>query len=66
MKIPGSRSATTTPLLWLSGFVFLTTLASWSQLTPSTTEIESPDLNLILQRLEDVYHQDPAQSRAYE
>lgn len=66
MKIPGSRSATATPLLWLSGLVFLTTLASWSQVTPSTAEIESPDLNRILQRLEDVYHQDPAQSRAYE
>jgi hypothetical protein len=31
----------------------------------STPEIESPDLNLILQRMEDVQHQDPAQSRAY-
>ena len=31
----------------------------------STPEIESPDLNLILQRLEDVQHEDPAQSRPY-
>jgi hypothetical protein len=32
----------------------------------STAEIKSPDLNLILQRLEDVQHQDPAQSQPYE
>src|SRR4029077_1715313 len=32
----------------------------------STAEIQSPDLNLILQRLEDIQHQDPAQSRPYE
>jgi hypothetical protein len=42
------------------------TLASSSQVPSSTTEIEPPDLNLILQRLEDVQHQDPAQSRPYE
>jgi hypothetical protein len=32
----------------------------------STAEIKSPDLNLVLQHLEDVQHQDPAQSRPYE
>jgi hypothetical protein len=42
------------------------TLASSSQVPSSTTEIEPPDLNLILQRLEDVQHHDPAQSRPYE
>lgn len=52
--------------LWLPGLVFLATLASSSQVTPSTAEIKSPDLNLILQRLEDIQHQDPAQSRSYE
>ena len=57
---------TATPRLWLSGLVFLATLASASQAVPSTVEIESPDLNLILQRLEDIQHQDPAQSRPYE
>jgi hypothetical protein len=41
-------------------------LASSSQVPSSTTEIKSPDLNLILQRLEDIQHHDPAQSRAYE
>jgi hypothetical protein len=46
--------------------VFMATLASWSQMPSSTPEIESPDLNLILPRLEEVQHQDPAQSRPYE
>ena len=52
--------------LWLPGLVFLATLASSSQVPSSTAEIESPDLNLILQRLEDIQHQDPALSRPYE
>jgi hypothetical protein len=53
-------------LLWLLVLIFLATLASSSQLPTSTAEIESPDLNLILQRLEDAQHQNPAQSRPYE
>ena len=60
------RTKTTTPRLCLSGFVLLATLASSSQITSSTAEIQSPDLNLILQRLEDIQHQDPAQARPYE
>ena len=44
----------------------MATLASSSQVTSPTAEIKSPDLNLILQRLEDIQHQDPAQSRPYE
>lgn len=52
--------------LWLPVLVFLATLTSPSQVPSSTPEIGSPDLNLILQRLEDVQHQDPAQSRPYE
>jgi hypothetical protein len=56
---------TPTARLWLPVIVFLTTLASSSH-APSTSEIQSPDLNLILQGLEDVQHQDPAQSRPYE
>jgi hypothetical protein len=55
-----------TPSLWLPALVFLATLPSGSQVTRSTAEIEPPDLNLILQRLEDVQHQDPALSRTYE
>ena len=55
-----------TLIVWLPVLVFLATLPSPSQVTPSTAEIESPDLNLILQRLEDIQHQDPAQARPYE
>jgi hypothetical protein len=44
----------------------LATLASSSHVTPSTAEIKSPDLTLILQRMEDIQHQEPAQSRPYE
>jgi hypothetical protein len=55
-----------TPRLWLPVLVFLATLASSSQVPSSIAEIKSPDLNLILQRLEDVQHQDPAQSRPYD
>ena len=60
------RAKALTPRLWLSGFVLLSTLASPSQVASSTAEIKSPDMNLILQRLEDIQHQDPAQSRPYE
>ena len=42
----------------------MATLASSSQVTSSTAEV--PDLNLILQRMEDILHRDPAQSLPYE
>jgi len=54
------------PRLWLPVVVFVATLAASLQAPSSTPEIQSPDLNLILQGLEDVQHQDPAQSRPYE
>jgi hypothetical protein len=54
-----------TPRLWLPVLVFLAMGAS-SQRPSLTAETKPPDLNLILQRLEDVQHQDPAQSRPYE
>jgi hypothetical protein len=57
---------TAMPGPWLPVLVFLITLASSSQPPLSIAEIKSPDLNLILQRLEEVQHQDPAQSRPYE
>src|SRR5579864_6421064 len=60
------QANTVTPRLWLPGLFFLATLASSSQVTPSTAEIKPPDLPLILQHLEDIQHQDPAQSRPYE
>jgi hypothetical protein len=56
----------TTPRLWLPILVFVATAASSSQATSSKAEIKPPDLNLILQRLEDVQHQDPAESRPNE
>jgi hypothetical protein len=55
-----------TSRLWLPIVVFLATLASSSKVPSSTADIESLDLNLILQRLEEAQHQDPAQSRPYE
>jgi hypothetical protein len=54
------------PRLWLPVFVFLATLTLSPQVLSSTTEVRPPDLNVILQRLEDVQHQDPAESRPYE
>jgi hypothetical protein len=57
---------TRTPRLWLLVLLLLAKLASSSQVPSSTDELKSSDLNLILQRLEDVQHQDPAQSRPYE
>ena len=53
-------------LVCLPCLVFLATLCSSSQVTPSTGKIKSPDLDVILQRLEDNQHRDPAQSRPYE
>ena len=60
------NTLTATPRLWFPVIVFLATLASSSQAPSAPSEIKSPDLNLILQRLEEVQHQDPAQSRPYE
>jgi len=54
------------PSLWLSGLVVLATIASSSQAIPSTAGISSPDLDLILQHIEDIQHQDPTLSRPYE
>jgi len=60
------RITAASPMLWLSGLVLLATLASSSQITLSTAEIKPSDLDMILQRLEDIQHQDPAQSQPYE
>ena len=55
-----------TTKLWLSMLVFFATLASLAQMPSSTAKIQGPDLNLVVQRMQDVQHQDPAQLRAYE
>lgn len=60
-----SHLKTARPRLWLPGLVFFA-LASTSQVIPSGAQVKSPDLNLILQRMEDIQHQDPARSRPYE
>ncbi len=58
-------TTTPRPRLWLP-LVCLATVVSSSLVPSATAETKSPDLNLILQRLEDVQHQDPAESRPYE
>jgi len=60
------NTPTATPRLLFPVIVFLATLASSLQAPSPPAEIKSPDLNLILQHLEEVQHQDPAQSRPYE
>jgi hypothetical protein len=58
------------PGFWLPVLIFVATVASSAQAPSSSSsspsEVKPPDLNLILQRLEDVQHQDPAESRPYE
>jgi len=58
-------SMRTTLGFFLPTFIFLATVVSSSP-APFTAETKPPDLNLIVQRLEDVQHQDPAESRPYE
>ena len=65
-RISLRHTRTATPRLWLASLVLFATLASSAQVTAPTAEINSPDLNLVLQRLEDIQHQDPAQARPYE
>jgi len=60
------RTKTAPRMFWLSGLVLSATLPLSSQLTSSTVEINPPDLGMILQRMEDIQHQNPAQSRPYE
>ena len=45
--------------------ILLAAIASFPQ-SPATIELQPPDLNLLVQRLEDAEHQDPARSRPYE
>lgn len=52
--------------LWLPILVLLARVAVSAQEISSTAEITSPDLTVILQRVEDVQNQNPAQSQPYE
>ncbi len=59
----------TQSVIWafrLSALVLLSAIPLASQITSSISETKPPDLDLILQRIEDAQHQDPAQSRPYE
>ncbi len=60
------RNQTVTPRLWLTGLIVLAALTASSQVSPSATDIKSPELNVILETLEDIQHRDPTQSRPYE
>ncbi len=61
------RSATaTTPKWWLPVFVFLLTVGYSSLLPSAQVETTPPDLNLILQQVEEVEHQNPALFRPHE
>ena len=60
------NTPTATARLWFPVIVFLASPASSSQVPSASSEITAPDLNLILQHVEEVQHKDPAQSRPYE
>ena len=65
--IPTMRRTQSVPrTFWLSALVLLSAIPLASQITSSTSEIKPPDLDLILQRIEDAQHQNPAQSQPYE
>jgi hypothetical protein len=51
---------------WLSALVLLSAIPLASQATSSPAEIKPADLDLMLQRIEDAQHQNPAQSQPYE
>jgi hypothetical protein len=59
----GTNNAAT--IVWLPVLVLVATTVS-AQVPLSTAVTKSPDLNLILQRMEDVEHRDAAQSRRYD
>ncbi len=64
--IPTMRRIQSVPwAFWLSALVLLSAIPLASQITSSTSETKPPDLDLILQRIEDVQHQNPAQSQPY-
>src|ERR1035438_5318541 len=60
------RTHTVLWAFWLSALVVLSAVPLASQITSPTSEIKPPDLDVILQRIEDAQHQNPAQSRPYE
>ena len=59
------RTPSVLSAFWLSALVVVWAIPLASQITSSTSESPPPDLDLILQRIEDVQHHNPAQSRPY-
>lgn len=59
------RTPSVLSAFWLSALVVAWAIPLASQIASSTSESPPPDLDLILQRIEDVQHQNPAQSRPY-
>jgi hypothetical protein len=53
-------------MFWLAGLVLLAALPLSSQVTSSTAETKSPDLDPIPQSMEDAQRPNPAQSRPYQ
>ena len=60
------RTQSVLSAFWLSALVLLSAIPLASQINSSTSVIRPPDLDLILQRIEDAQHQNLAQSRPYE
>jgi len=60
------RTQAVPPMFWFSVPLLLAALPLWSQAPSSTAEIKSPDLDSILEHMEDAEHPTPAQSRPYQ
>ena len=59
-KVIPTMSAISFCAFWLSALVPLSAITLASQITSSTAEMNLPDMNLILQGIEDAQHQNPA------
>jgi hypothetical protein len=59
------RTPSVLSAFWSSALVVVWAIPLASQIASSTSESPPPDLDLILQRIEDAQHQNPAQSRPY-
>jgi hypothetical protein len=66
MAHEAKNTTATAAKLWLLVFVFLVIVGSSSPLFSATAGTKPPDLNLIVQRVEGVEHQNPARSRPHE
>ena len=60
------RTQSVLSAFWSSALVLLSAIPLASRVTLFTAEIKPPDLDLILQGIEDAQHQNPAQSQPYE